>query len=512
MILRPYQDEGIKALLSFWRKGGGNGLVVVPTGGGKSLMLAELCRILLAGYPSLRVAIVTHVRELIAQNYSEMMQLWPQAPAGIFSAGIGRRDMRAQILHCGIQTVYDKVQLIGAVDLVLVDEAHLVGKNAGTMYGKFFMDSGRLDRGPGRLFDKIVYEAKVTDLIDQGYLSPLISKATVVALDTKGVGKRGGEFIAGELEVAVDKDWITRAAAEEMAKFGKDRKSWLAFCVGIKHCEHIRDAVRGNGFSCEMITSVTPKGERDQIIRQFRQGRIHCLTSVGVLGTGFNVPQVDMIALLRPTQSPGLFVQQVGRGLRKAKGKKNCLVLDFAGNTKAHGPIDMVTANSVTEAKEREPGEALAKECPKCGSLIALGALTCPDCGHVFPPRSEVPKHEAIADGTTTILSKGAPVWIDVDRVLYYRHDKMGSQPSLRVEYHCGFIVHKFWACFDHIGIARNKAEVWWKRLASTTVPRSTEEALSRTKELQQPIKIQVRPDGKYFAVVGFQLQERETV
>lgn len=528
MQLRPYQRQAIDALKAYWGQQGGNGLIVLPTGSGKSLVLAALCQELLEDYPTLRIAIATHVRELISQNYLELLKIWPLAPAGIYSAGIGRRDMRNQILFCGIQSAFNKTKQIGSFDILLVDEAHLISKNAATMYGKFInslkadtpdmrivgltatafrLDSGRLDRGKERLFDKVVYDASVTDLIEQGYLSPLISKATATQLDVSQVQKRGGEFIPGQLEVAVDKDWITKSAAKEIVQFGQDRKSWLAFCAGVAHAEHVRNAIRSFNITCEMVTGETPKAERDRSIQAFREGKIRCLTSVGVLGTGFNVPQVDLIALLRPTASAGLFCQQVGRALRKAPGKVNALILDFAGNTQRHGPIDTITANSATSNKDRPPGEALAKECPRCGSLVALAAHICPDCGHQFPIKDDVPKHEALADATTSILSKGAAVWIDVDRVAYYPHNKIGSPPSLRVEYHCGFTVHKEWVCLEHRGIARSKAEGWWSRLAATAIPPTTDDALRRTKELKQPVQIQVRPDGKYFSVVGHRFE-----
>lgn len=529
--LRPYQRAAIDALYAYWQSQPGNALLVLPTGAGKSLVLAELCREILQDYPNLRIGVVTHVKELIEQNFLELLKLWPAAPAGIYSAGIGRRDARARILFCGIQSVWNKSNAIGAFDLLLIDEAHLIGRSANSMYGKFFaaqrdhtpdlkivgltatafrLDSGRLDRGEGRLFDKIVYEANVADLIEQGYLSPLVSKATAQQLSTEGVAKRGGEFVPGQLEIAVNKDWITKAAAQEMAQFGQERRAWLAFCCGVKHAEDVRDAIRAVGFTCETVTGETPKGERERLIREFRSGHIRCLTSVGVLGTGFNVPHVDMIALLRPTESAGLFCQQVGRGLRRAEGKADCLVLDFAGLTKRHGPIDQITIESATK-KEGDKAEPLAKECPNCATLVPLACHSCPTCGHLWPERIE-PKHEATADATTAIISKGAPAWVDVDAVRYYRHEKVGSPPSMRVEYQCAFVVHREWVCLSHQGFARSKAESWWSRAGLKPVPRDTDEAMRRVNELTQPTQIQIKPDGKYFAVVGRRFERAREV
>ena len=528
--LRPYQRESIDAIFDYWDAGKGNGLIVLPTGAGKSLVLAALCQRLLADYPLLRIAIVTHVRELIVQNYQELLRLWPAAPAGIYSAGVGRRDTRAQILFCGIQSVWNKTDQIGAIDLLLVDECHLIPRSADTSYGKFIarlkditpdlrvagltatpfrLDSGRLDKGSDRIFHDVVYDANVADLIEQGWLSPLVSKATVQQLDTSGVAKRGGEFVAGALEMAVDKDWITRAAVAEIAQFGAERKAWLAFCAGVSHAANVRNAIRDAGFSCETVTGETPKGERDRIVSEFRAGRIRCLTSVGVLGTGFNVPHVDLIALLRPTQSAGLYVQQVGRALRKAPGKENALILDFAGLVKKHGPIDMVTSHSA-EKTDDEKSEPLAKSCPECQTLVGLAALRCPTCGFQWPPREMEPNHEAVADSQNSIVSKGAPAWISVDDVRFFVHRKEGSHDSIRAEYRCGFVTHKEWLCFSHQGYARRKAESWWRRAAGTPAPRTTADAMARIGECRPPSEINIRPSGKWFEIVGYRFNQAQ--
>jgi len=526
--LRPYQREAIDALYAHWAAGKGNGLIVLPTGAGKSLVLAKICEELLRDYPTMRIGIVTHVKELIAQNFQELLRLWPQAGgfAGIYSAGVGRRDTRSKILFCGIQSVWNKVNLLGDFDLLLVDEAHLIPRNSETTYGRFIeslqervpdmrvagltatpyrLDSGRLDRGEGRLFESVVYDANVGDLIEQGYLSPLISKATLQKLDVSGVKKSGGDFVGKALEVAVDQDWITRGAVKEIAEYGASRRAWLAFCSGVGHSEHVRDAIREAGFTSESVTGDTPKGERDSIIRRFREGHIRCLTSVGVLGTGFNVPHVDLVALLRPTQSAGLYVQQVGRALRKAPGKDDAIVLDFAGNVKRHGPIDCVTTKSATakKGKSDEEAEARAKECPQCRELVALAARTCKFCGHEWPI-DDTPTHDATADATSVIVARTAePTWTPVDQMRLYLHEKHGSPASVRVEYRCGFVIYKEWLGFEHSGMMRQKAEAFWTRAAFTAIPRTATEAIQRAAECRTPSAIQVRPNGKYFDIVG---------
>ena len=308
---------------------------------------------------------------------------------------------------------------------MLVDEAHLIPRSANTTYRRFLgdltrinpqlkiigltatpyrLDSGMLHVGTDALFDDIAFEVSVRELIDQGYLAPLISKPTTTQLDVSGVGTRGGEFVAGQLEAAVDRDPITQAAIDEVVAYGRDRRSWLLFCAGVDHALHVCEAVRSRGFSCATIFGDTPKAERDRIIASFKRGEVRALASMGVLTTGFNAPAVDLIAMLRPTKSTGLYVQMAGRGTRLALGKNDCLVLDFAGNVARHGPIDLVKPRNKLNGEGN--GEAPTKVCPECRTINALTARMCIECDYLFP----LPEVQLEATATTRpILSVGAP-------------------------------------------------------------------------------------------------------
>jgi DNA repair protein RadD len=521
--LRPYQRAAIDAVYSYFMMACGHPIVVIPTAGGKSLVMAAFIQEVLAQWPDERIIILTHVRELISQNFAELVRLWPEAPAGIYSAGLNRRDVQAQILFAGIQSVHRKAYAIQRADLVLVDEAHLVPRTASATYRRFLgdltrinpqlkvigltatpyrLDSGMLHTGPDALFDDIAFEVSVRELIDERYLAPLISKQTSTQLDVSGVGTRGGEFIAGQLEAAVDHDPITQAAIDEVVAHGRERRSWLLFCAGVDHAGHVCGAVRERGFPCETIFGHTPKTERDRIIAAFKRGEIRALASMGVLTTGFNAPAVDLIAMLRPTKSTGLYVQMAGRGTRLAQGKDNCLVLDFAGNVARHGPIDLVKPKDKTNGEG--DGEAPTKVCPECETIVALPVRVCPDCGYVLPARET---HLEATATTRPILSTGRPEWVDVTGVSYHRHEKPGKPPSLRVDYHCGLVRHSEWVCPEHGGYATSKAVQWWRRRANGLPPPTTvDEALARTGELLEPIQIAVRPNGRFTEVVNARL------
>ncbi len=520
LTLRPYQQAAITSIYGYFQNSTGNPLVVIPTAGGKSLVMASFIEGVLKAWPDQRILVVTHVRELIAQNHAEMIGLWPEAPAGIYSAGLGKREAQARVLFAGIQSVHARAAEIGHTDLVMIDEAHLIPGKSNTMYRRFLdalsainpalkvigltatpfrLDSGMLHEGKNALFTDIAYEAPVRDLIDQGYLSPLISKQPETRFDVSNVGTRAGEYIARDLAAAVDHDAITRAAVAEIIAHGQNRESWLVFCSGVEHARHVAEEFRRREITCATIFGDTPKDERDAIIAAFKRGKIRALASMGVLTTGFNAPAVDLIALLRPTKSAGLYVQMVGRGTRLSPGKENCLVLDFAGNVRRHGPIDLVRPRRPGDGNGRE---APTKVCPECDSIIALSATECPDCGYEFPAR-EVKIAPTAA--TLPVLSPKKAEWIPVHGISYDRHDKRGGLPSLRVTYICGLKNHSEWICFEHQGYARRKAAEWWrKRAPDLPVPLSVDEALLQAHRLARPSDISIRPSGRFFEITGY--------
>lgn len=534
ITLRPYQEEAIQSVLDYWARGGGNPLVNLATGLGKSLLIAKLTQDVLRQYRDMRVLMLVHVRELVEQNFKAMLSVWPDAPIGINSAGLGRRDRHSKILFASIQSVFrDDAHSLGQRDLVLIDEAHLVPKSGDGMYRTlleklrdrtpdlrvagftataFRLDSGRLDRGDERLFDEIVYDYGIGEGITDGWLSPLISKASATEIDVAGVQRRGGEFVPGSLERAADRDQLTRAASAEIVRYGADRRSWLIFCSGVQHAYHVRDALAGLGISAATITAETPSGERARLIRDFKAGHVRCLTNAQVLTTGFDAPMVDLIAFLRPTLSTGLYLQMVGRGVRLADGKANCMVLDFAGNVRRHGPVDAVIAPEEREKAERDEDEfkvaidtVRAKECPSCLSLVALATRTCPYCGHLWTGEVK-PKHEAEADDTPILSTerKNQPELIPVVSWQAERHVKRGGDApdSLRVTYFAGLGSYSEWICLEHKGFARDKAERWWVRHGGRA-PKSVADGLAAFGQLTMPATISVRRNGKFFEVVG---------
>lgn len=536
MKLRPYQEEAIAAVFDYWADADGSPLIDLATGTGKSLVMAELMRSLCADYTDMRLLCVTHVQELIEQNYLELLRIWPFAPAGIYSAGLGRRDTRYQIIFAGIQSAHSKARAFGPIDLLMIDEAHLIPIKANTMYGRFIADmralnpdmkvlgltatpyrlnSGRLDEGKDRLFDKVVYTYGIADGVRDGYLARLATPATQTGFDLTGVAKSGGDYLPGQLQAACDKAEITRRAIDEVIAYGKDRRSWLAFCSGVDHALHVRDEIRSRGFSCETVTGDTPKDERRRILADFKAGKVRAITNNSVLTTGFNAPSVDLIAALRPSKSASLYVQIGGRGTRPvykggmaldtadqrlasiaASSKINCLFLDFAGLIDEHGPIDCVNPKAPGGG-----GPAPVKECPNCHYLINASLMICPDCGHIFPPSG---KTDLTAKASSmAIMASAPPEWLRVTERTFAKHEKPERPPSVLTKYRCGFVTHKNWLCPEHEGKAKGKAHRYWSQHGGKVpFPITAEEWLARAGELRGTAEICVKPDGKYIEVV----------
>jgi DNA repair protein RadD len=526
--LRSYQHDALLALFAYWREGGGNPLVDLPTGTGKSFLIAELSHRMLARQR--RVLIVSHVREIIEQDAAAIRALWPDLPAGtigINSAALGERDTQAPILLATVQSVFRNARELGQRSLMIVDEAHRVPSGSNGMYHAviaglraihpsmrvagftatpYRLDSGRLDEGDDKLFDKVVYSYGIADAIKDGWLSSLVAKGTDAEIDVTGVRIRGGEFIAGELERAATQKNLVERAADEIVHYGGQRQGWLAFCCSVNHARQVHEALARRGIACATVTAHTPDDERAQIIAEFRAARLRALVNCEVFTVGFDVPHVDLIALLRPTMSPGLYVQMAGRGTRLASGKQNCLLLDFAGNVMRHGPIDAV---SVREEGER----AKVKECPHCATLVAVGIRICPDCGYEWPvteqgrPRSVW--HEGSADLLSPLGNKLA--WLPVRQIDMAEHFKPDRPPSLRIDFHTLHIRVSDWLAFEHSHGARHFAARKWQALGGREpVPLTAGEAIRRQRELDPISQIGVRRDGHYWRVVALRKQQLE--
>ncbi len=565
--LRPYQQAAIDSLFDYIaRNPSKNPLVVAPVGAGKSLMMADIIKRIHEQAPRVRIVVLAHVKELLQQNAAELASHYRGVDYGFYCAGLGQKRLHNDITFASIQSVHDKLLRFNRVPQVLiVDECHLIPTNDATTYRRFIdeckkanpnlvvigltgtpfrADSGRLDEGEGRLFDGVAYEIDIRWMIEQGYLCRPATPKMATQLSTDGVGTRAGDYIASQLEKAVDIDATTQACVDELMQHAAGRKKWLVFTAGIEHCTHVRDAIRARGVVAEMLTGDTPKVEREAIIARYKRGEIRALVNVAVLTTGFNVPDIDCLVFMRPTRSPVLYVQCIGRGIRPvyanghnlgtqqgrldaiaASGKPDCLLLDFGGVVNELGPVDAIEVRKRPGGGGKDEGEPLEaapfKRCPSCGNLCAPAQRYCFNCSYSFMSD----KLSQRASEKAVISTDSEPEDYQVLSISVKRHLKRedadreleGLPPlnpaTLKVTYATMAGAFHEWVCFEHhtyeVGDSRrfawDKAVAWHKqRIPDLRPPITVKEALAMGYPNYAPFSIKVRKEGKYNRIIGY--------
>jgi DNA repair protein RadD len=539
MELRDYQVEAVEAVFTWARtRPGEHPLLVLPTGAGKTPVMSGLVRRVREAESSARVLLLAHRKELLEQAVATAWRMFPAHDVGLYGAGLGRKDTAHPITVASIQSLQRDPYVLSArarpIDVVLVDECHMVNDKAEGSFRKtlaglmqvnnqtlivgltatpFRMKSGLLHEGPDALFGGIAYEVPMATLLERGYLSPLRPRATTQRLDTTGVAVRG-DYVTAALAAAVDVDATTRAIVRECVAAFHDRRSWLVFGVSVEHITHLADAFRAAGIRAAAVWGDMPDAERSAAIAAHKSGELTCAVTCDLLTVGYDNPSIDAIAMCRPTKSPGLYSQMAGRGLRIAPGKVDCLVLDFAGNVMAHGPVDTLNERIVSR-RPSEPGVAPAKECPSCQALVAAGCAVC-SCGHEFPPPAP-PKLETVPSARPLLSMEVAkPLWegvTDVEFSVTTPSDPT-KRPTLRVDYKSGWKrVASEWVCFSHEGYARSKAILWWReRFPDSDVPVDVDEAWQWLQQAPSmhytPSEVSTVPDGQYTRISGYRWPE----
>lgn len=447
---RDYQQEALEATLKYIKSGGKAGLICLPTGTGKSCIPAITLKALFEDNPYLKAMMLTHRKTLIGQNHKALKSIFPNAPCGIYSAGLKRKESHDQIIYAGIQSVYKKAELFGHMDVIIIDEAHLVSPDGATMYGLFIAalreinpdlvvigmtaTPFRLDSGlliDGDLFDDIIIDKTLGDdftwFIDQGYLCEVHSRDVEGRFDTSGVKKSKGEFVIKSLTEKFNRTSVSQKIVNVVKAVRGNRKCGITFAISIEHAEELCEMYNAAGIPAVVAHSKLDDPVVETNIAAFIAGKVEMLIDVERYTTGFDHPNIDLIVGARPTESASLFIQMNGRGTRPvyaagfdlstkegrlaaiAAGPKpnGCLALDFAGNAMRLGPMNApITGDSKPETSFE--GEALApqKICPACLSYVhaAKTLCECRDelgnlCSHEFPKGEEVTMSGAIVPG-----------------------------------------------------------------------------------------------------------------
>ncbi|RNM10206.1 DEAD/DEAH box helicase [Dickeya undicola] len=405
--LRPYQQEAVDATLAYFRQHTAPAVIVLPTGAGKSLVIAELARLARG-----RVLVLAHVKELVEQNHAKYCALGLQAD--IFAAGLNQRDSDGKVVFGSVQSVArhpDKFD--DAFSLLIVDECHRISDDENSQYQQILQHLQqanpqlrllgltatpyRLGRGwiyqyhyhgmirgdDSCLFRDCIYELPLRYMIRHGFLVPPERlDMPVVQYDFSQLAARSnglfnnGSFSDVELNRELKRQQrVTPLIVRQITEYATNRRGVMIFAATVEHAREVEGLLPVG--EAARISGETPAPQRDALIAAFKQQQLRYLVNVSVLTTGFDAPHVDVIAILRPTESVSLYQQIVGRGLRLFPGKTDCLILDYAGN-----PFDLYTPE-VGHSKPHSDSQPVQVFCPQCG-FANLFFGKCTDDGTVI--------------------------------------------------------------------------------------------------------------------------------
>lgn len=535
IVPRYYQEEADNAIFKFFQDHPDperNPVVAMPTGTGKAVQIAMFCMRVLTRWPGQRILMLVDSKELVAQNADKLRSLWPQAPLGIYSAGLKQKQYSMPITYASIQSAVKQKHLFGHQDLVIIDECHMVSPDDEGNYKKliaFLRQTNprlrviglsatiyRLGLGmitENGIFTDVCYDittmAAFNRLLDEGYLCPLIPMKTEVVMDTKGVRKQGGDFKEADLHSKFVTREVTTAALREMmaATWGKRRKVMI-FAIDIEHCELIHDILQSWGVKSGYVHSKMT-GSRDDTIKAFKtfgDNGIDYLINKDILTKGFDFPALDCLVLLRPTMSPVLHVQMLGRLTRpfyvpgadlstqdarrwaiQNSPKPNGLVLDFAGNTQRLGPMN---DPKIPKKKGDGAGDIPIKTCSHCGCMAHISARVCINCGEEFSFEVKITPNAS----TVELIVRDEPQIerFDVQRVEYAGHNmnRPDKTPTLKVNYYCGIRRFTEWICLEHYGNSiQRKAHKWWRDRSPWDPPPTVAEAIQYLSSRKDPLR-----------------------
>lgn len=556
--LRDYQQECVDAVLHYFMAGGkGNPLVATPCATGKSLILAGGITQFMRMFPGQRFIVGTHIKELILQDYNKLVQYWPNAPVGIYSAGLKQKDVAHDIIIGGIQSMVKVAHAFGWRDIFWIDEAHLLSPNDASMYQIFIailkeinpnlkvvgLTASPYRMGQGMLTDSGLFTDICIDLtgldafnrfLEEGFLSPIIARPTNIKLDTTGIHINNGDYVQGELERAMDDQHVLEPALkEDVALFlHEKRRCGLVFLNSNKHVNEAAEILNGFGLPTVPVHNGLKPKERDANIRAWINNEVAFATSQNMLTTGVDCPQLDFISDLAATVSTGRHVQKYGRGTRLfdwfklspeeqaekpnlyGHTKKNCRGMDHVGNVPRLGPINDPV---IPRRKGDKGGVAPIKICETlklvagegCGGYNHASARYCDECGAEFKIQ---PKVYGSA-GTDEIIRSASSVpesdalqieTFDVINVFYTRQEVKGGKAMLKATYQTGLRSFSELLGFEHGSYPGKLARDWWRKRSTLEPPTTIDEALLLNAALAKPKTIDVHVNLKYPKVVDY--------
>lgn len=503
---RYYQSEAVEAAWQALREGK-DPIIELPTGSGKALCIAMIAERVVSNGG--RVLIATHVAELVEQNSKEFHKLSGIEP-GILCAGLERSDKGHDVLFASVQSLYGPAKRgeIEPFNLIIVDECHLCAdkdsdaKFYPTAFSAFpearrlglsatpFRQDGAV-YGEGKYFSHKVYEVSTIELVREGFLAPLIGVNAAVQLNLDKLKTVAGDYDSKSVEDQETETWL-KAVAKSVMEKAHNRKHIGVFCPTVKVAHDAAKVFTELGWSAKTVVGDTEG--RDEVLESWKAGEFPVMTSVNVLSTGFNFPAMDTLVCLRPTQSLGLWIQILGRLVRKCEGKANGLVLDYSGNLQIHGGICAGMEEAYSEKKgagmERVDAKPNPKKAP--GRKVKTGKeLTDLDPMLASPKGAEL----EVTDVSYVVLKSKSHSGKSLLMVSYTGRTVNGGIPLNASEF----------VCVEYSGFPYNEAVKWFEKRGEAQVPSSAERARTKCYSLPVPRLIRVRKSGKYLNVVSEQ-------
>lgn len=388
--LRPYQERAVQALRAAYASGKRAPMLVLPTGGGKTVVFTYVAANAVA--KGNRVLVLVHREELLNQTSAALSKF------GVAHGKIHPRFTPAYWELCqvaSVQTLVRRLDKIAPPDLIVVDECHHA--NAGTwkrileafpqarILGVTATPCRSDGKGLGEVFDEMIEGSSISELIELGYLVEPICFAPSRP-DLSGVQTRGGDYAAEQLAEAMEKSKITGDAIAHYKRLA-DGLPAVAFCASVQHAEQVAEDFRAAGYRAESVDGTTDDERRAEILAGLGNGTVDIVASCNLISEGTDIPAIGCAILLRPTKSLSLFIQQVGRALRVCEGKEHAIILDHAGNVLEHGLPDNPrywSLDGIAKKKKKDEKQIGAKQCPSCFAVHKPQLRICPCCGHQY--------------------------------------------------------------------------------------------------------------------------------
>jgi DNA repair protein RadD len=389
--LRPYQKKLVEDVRAAFRAGKRSPLIVLPTGGGKTVVFCHMVR---AAYDKgLRVLILAHRVELLDQISRALTR--EDVPHAVVSPGY-QPDRRQRVQ---VASVFAYVRCMDRYDepqLIVCDECHHAIPDS--TWGRILQNHHKAKvagvtatpirlsaDGLGDIFDVMVHGPSMAELIQMGSLSRYRVFSPPEQLDLSGMRSRAGDYVRGDIEELMSKPMIVGSTVEHYKKITPGRRA-VAFCVSVKHAESVAQSFRDAGISAQSIDGGMDRTLRSTMLSSFEAGDIKVITSCDIISEGFDVPAIEVVILLRPTKSLGLYLQQVGRGLRVFPGKTEAVIFDHVNAYRTHGAPDAHRVWSLAGAEKQSRGasETSVRICPVCFSPNPSIRPVCGICSHEF--------------------------------------------------------------------------------------------------------------------------------